>query len=125
MQEIRTSLLAEPDSCSSGKRIIFFNQRTRTQLLLQLKASQAETAVPRSETKTLNHTAWRTGGLDRLNLACGLVDLKHLEEIVHPGNFLPVRFALRKCLDWYRLRVLSLQGIVEGRTANAPKKGAW
>ena len=96
MQEIRPSLLAEPDSCSSGKRIIFFNQRTRTQLLLQLKASQAETAVPRSETKTLNHTAWRTGGLDRLNLACGLVDLKHLEEIVHPGNFLPVRFALRK-----------------------------
>jgi hypothetical protein len=63
--------------------------------------------------------------LQRLNLACGSVYLKHLEKIVRPGNFSPIGFALRKCLDRDLLRVLSLQGIVEGRTANAPEKDTW
>ena len=57
--------------------------------------------------------------------ACGLVALPHQEEIVSPASFGSVRFLLTEYFDWYLSAVLTLQGVVERRTASAPKKRTW
>ena len=63
--------------------------------------------------------------LQLLDLAGGVIGLQHSVEIVSPGIFFPVSFALLECLDRYHVAILVLQSVVEGRTANAPINRTW